>query len=618
MKKAAGFLCALIAVIIALGSFTVFAESTDFEIPELFMKTSIPNEMFAVTRHSKKTDSYFSQFGFSYKETMKMFKEANIYLQAIKQDGSVTLSVTMDKDKNSEEINNYNRVDDSELKSIMNKYLNDDAYKSGSIVKCNDIKYIFLTLSTKSGKKTLRSEQYLTVVNGMSISIILDAPAGKKITGNDKELLTSVIKSTYINDNNFFAKYKNIIVYGGITFLGILVVLIVLVFMMKKLRNPNRKHQHLVHELAHEHRISETTRIPRKKHILSMTKPTMSFLKNYKPADLIDKKKSDNNEEKKAEPIADEIIDEIIEERTPVEPEPVFEKKIDEEKVDEALKRDDTRAFEIKAKPVAKKKREVPLAEKIVASSSRKESEPVEDVPIARPMEFAEKKTEKEKPRRESEVEVVDTLNEEEIEEENGYFEEIPEEEEMYVYSDVGTAVDEYSAAKEESRMIREESRETLETIKGVFAAIGRGILIVLRTIWAVICFIIVHIKYFCVNVFRSIKRNRAKKKRMKIEEERRRRISEQRRREREAQRARRIQNANRGEGDLVKVRSSEERRPPRRTPPQSARRPQQRPPQRKQQRSQGQRRPQQRPRDNRAGAPSNRPNQNRAPRNRY
>lgn len=591
MKKIAVVFCVLIAVITALVPFTAFAESTDFEIPELSMKTSIPNEMFAVTRDSKKTDSYFSQFGFGYKETMKMFKSANIYLQAIKQDGSVTLSVTMIKDKNSEKINNYCRIEDSELKGIMNKYLNDDAYKSGSLVKSNDLKYIYLTMSTKSGKKTLRSQQYLTVVNGMNISIILDAPAGKKFTGNDKDLLTSVINSTYISDNNFFEKYKGFIVYGGITLLGILVVIIVLVFMIKKLKNPGRKHQHLVHELAHEHRISETTQIPRKKHILNMTKPTMSFMKNYKPVDLLDSEKPDK-EETKEKPV--------------VEEKPLIRKEETVKKADNPLKADDTKPFEVKAKPAAeKKKREVPLAEKIVANNIRKTSEPVEDVPIAQPMKFSDNKPQKERLRRESEVDIADTLNEEETEDKNGYFEEIPEEKEMYVYSDVNTAVDEYSAAKEESRLIREERRETLDTVKSIFAAIGRGILFVLSSFWTVICFIVVHTKYFCVNVFRAIKKSRAKKKRMKIEEERRKRVSEQRRREREAQRARRIQNANRGEGDLVKVRSSDEHRPVRRAPSTSGHGPRQR-------------RPQQNPQRTRRPVSQSRVNPNRRPRDRY
>lgn len=611
MKSIKGIFSVLVAAIIALSSVTVFAESTTYELDELHMKISVPNEMLGVTRESKKTDSFFSKFDLDYEDTMNSFESNNIYFQAIKQDASLTLTVTMSTDKNSKKLENYARIKDSDLKAIMAKYLNDDAYKSGNLVECNNLKYIYLTMKTKSGKKTIQAQQYCTVVNGMNIVITLDAPAGKKLKSSHSEMFTEVINNTFISDDNFFEKYKNIIFYGGITFFGLVVVAIVLFFLLKKLRNPNRKHKHLVHELAHEHRISETTQIPRKKSIQNLTKPTMSFMKNYKPIDEQVKK------EDKAETIPEEDIENISE----------------PEQKSEAVEK----PFEVKAKPVTKKpKREVPLAEKIVSDKSKKVSEPVDDVPIAQPMEFTEKK---EKPTRnierdfdfedepeievkeeaetevnvepENEIEIVDTADDSTSENVDAYFEEVPEEKDMYAYSDVDTAVDEYSAAKEESNLIREERRETAETVLRILKAIGRGILYVFQGFWMVLCFIVIHIKYFCVNVYRAVKKSRAKKKRMKIEEQRRRNVSEQRRRQREAELARRRLNANRNEGDLVKVRSSEERRPVRRSTNSGNRRPQQRP--------QSGRNPQrQRPPQNRRPQQINGQPSKHRPRNRY
>lgn len=589
MRELKGLITLFVAAIVLVSSFTAFAESTEYRIDELHMKTAIPNEMLAITRDCKKTDSYFSQFGFDYKETLKMFKQANVYLQAIKQDGSLTLSITMTKDKNSEKIGNYNRLEDKELKDIMSKYLNDDAYKSGSIVESNGVKYINLAMRTKSGKKTIQSQQYCTVANGMSIAIILDAPAGKKLKSADKTLVADVVADTYITDNNVFEKYRELIVYGGITLLAVILVIVILLVLLKKLKNPNRKHKHIVHELAHEHQISETTQIPRQKSVFNMTKPTMSFMKNYEP--LKEKGKKTN----------DDIVDEILEETKDI-------KQAEPERASEKEMIFDEKPFEEKIKPaVETTKREVPLAEKIISDKSKKISEPVEEeyVPIAEPMEFPEKKKE-EKPVLETEIETADEVVEEKLEKGNEYFEEVPEGKDMYAYSDVDTAVDEYSAAKAESQMIREERKETLETVKNVLKAVGRGILAVLGAIWSVICFIAVHLKYFCINVYRAFKKSRAKKKREKAEEERRRRIAEQRRRSREAQKARQRQNANRNEGDLVKVHSSGERRPQKRPSAQTQRRVQQRP----------QQRPQHRTQSGRGTAPSNR--QNRGHRDRY
>ncbi len=579
MKRTANVLAAFIAVLITLSSlaFTAFAESTSYEIDELFMSISIPNEMLAITRDSEKTDSYFSKFGLDYKETMNMFKDGNIYLQAMKDDGSLTLTVTMDEDRNSRNINNYNRLDDSDLKDIMNKYLNDEAYKSGTIVESNGVKYIYLTVSTKSGKKIIQAQQYCTVTNGMSIVITLDAPAGHKLTSDDRDLLSNVIKNTYIADNNFFEKYKEIIIYGGITLFGVAVAVFVLIFLLKKFRNPNRKNDRIVHDLAHEHRISETTRLPKKKNIFSITKPTSSFMKNYKPVDEIEKKQPP---QKPANP------------------------RIEQEKATEARVAEKKQAPAPKEKPQPKEeapkpKREVPLAQKIVADSSRRVSEEEQSVPIAQPIEYAEPKEKKPAPKPErapvSQREAVEVNEDENFEQVENYFEEVPEKKDMYAYTDVGTAVDEYTAAKVESELIRQESRESAETLKRILTAIGRGILSVFKGIGLVLIYIVIHLKYFFTNLYRAIRKNHAKKKRMRIEEERRRTASEQRRIQREAQRARQRQNANRGENDLVKVRSSEERRPVRRnTYPNPQRPPQKRRPAQ----PQGRKQPSQRPRN--------------------
>ncbi|MBR2280937.1 MAG: hypothetical protein IJ903_08465 [Ruminococcus sp.] len=591
MKRIKGVFSVIAALIIALSSFTVFAESTTYKIDELFMSIAIPNDMLAITRDCKETDSFFSKFGLDYEDTMNSFESAGIYLQAIKNDGSLTLTVTMSKDKNSKEIDNYARAEDSEIEDIMNKYLNDrKVYKSGSIVECNNLKYIRLTMSTKDGKKIVQAEQYCTVVNGMNILVTLTGPKGKKLKSSDKEMLADVIKNTYISDNNFLVIYKDAIIYGGVTVFGLLVVVIVLIILLKKLRNPNRKHKHLVHELAHEHRISETTQIPRKRSISSITKPTTSFMKNYEPIGEVE------NDSEDIEDIIEEASEKTREVEMPfddideISEDSALDFKDDIVEAEKALQPEES-TFEVKEKKASapkKPKREVPLAEKIVSDNTVKVSEPVEDVPIAKPMEFAEKDKEvkevkeikEDKPEPEVEAEIVDVVDEEAPEQVNAYFEEVPEEKDMYAYSDVNTAVDEYSAAKAESQMIREERRELLDTIIRILQTIGRGILAVIKTIWMVICYIIIHIGYFCVNLYRAVKKSRAKKKRMKIEEQRRRNVSEQRRRQREAERARQRQNANRSEGDLVKVRSSGERRPVNRTAYPRNGRNQQRPPQ--------------------------------------
>ena len=245
MKKFARIFSAFVILVIVFGNvcLTAFAEKTSYEIDELNMSIPIPNDMLAFTRDSEKTDPFLSEFGLKYKDTIENFENGNIYLQAMKEDGSLTLTVTMTQDKNSEQINNYESLSDDEIKGVMNKYLNDNAYKSGSVVEFNNIKYIYLTMSTKSGKKIIQAQQYSTVINGMNIIVTLDAPAGEKISTDDEEMFTSVIKQTKILEKNFFAQHQDYIIYGVATLIGLIIVAVVFVILIRHFKNPGRKHK---------------------------------------------------------------------------------------------------------------------------------------------------------------------------------------------------------------------------------------------------------------------------------------------------------------------------------------------------------------------------------------
>ena len=121
---------------------------------------------------------------------------------------------------------------------------------------------------------------------------------------------------------------------------------------------------------------------------------------------------------------------------------------------------------------------------------------------------------------------------------------------------------DEENYDEEPSPSFSENARKGLSTAGKVLMTVGSVLLKILKAIGSGVLFVIVHCKYFCINLYREIKRSNAKRKRRKEIEERRRRESERRRIERDATRERRELNASRGENDLVKVHSSRERRP--------------------------------------------------------
>ena len=580
MKKISAILCVIImcAVILCPLALTASAESTAYEIDALNMSIPIPDDMIVLTRESTANDEFFKTFKLNYETTMSKLVDGNIYLEAVTKDSALTLTVTMTKTEDSKKIGSYNNLSDEELANIMQKLRENKTYKDASPVEYNDIKYICLNMSFKSGKKTVQAQQYNTVMNGENINITMQAAPGKKLKAADKELLAEVVGGTIILNDNFFNRNKGLILYGSITLLAIIIIVVVFIILLKYFRNPGRKHKLLVHELAHEHKITETTQIP-KKHIFDITKPTNSFLTKYSPVGELKRAKRKKKSEVAAEesreiksysepapeeaqveePITEvdyqDAVDEIV---VPVEAEEAVQAVVDEIK-EETKPEAETEEAVSEAAPEVEAEPETQAEEPEVQEEPEAVEEPEQEemVDISEAEEEAPAEEVEEKPQ-----EAVQS--DEEFDETADYFDVVPEKEEMFSYTDVETAVDDYSKAKRGLDVNEDEEYEDIpnawDTVKRVLAAIGRGIVAVFSAIFTAIVFAVTHLKYFFINLSRAIRRKHAQNKRRKIEEQRRRDASERRRMEREAERARRRNNAGRGDNDLVQVHSSYER----------------------------------------------------------
>ena len=583
MRKITAILCAIImcAAIVCPFAFTAFAESTAYEIDALNMSIPIPDDMIVLTRDSTANDEFFKTFKLNYDTTMSKLTEGNIYLESVTKDSALTLTVTMTKTEDSKKIGSYNSLSDEEIANIMQKLRENKTYKDASPVEYNDIKYICLNMSFKSGKKTVQAQQYNTVMNGENINITMQAAPGKKLKAADKEMLAEIVSGVTILNDNFFTRNKSLILYGSITLAAIVIIIVVFVILFKYFRNPNRKHKILVHELAHEHKITETTQIP-KKHIFDVTKPTNSFLTKYAPIGEKGKRKK-----KKAEVLPEESREiksysEPVPEEAVVEEEPVtkvdYQAQAEEievpveatpaeilaEEIAEEIKAEAQPEAEVEAEPEIEAQPEAE-AEPEGAPETAEEPEALEE-PEQEAEETAETSGEEEEtPAQEVEEKPQKAVqSEEEFDETSDYFDVVPEENEMFAYTDVETAVDDYSKAKRGLDVNEDEEYEDIPnnwgTVKSVISAIGRGIATVFRAIFVAIVFAVTHLKYFIINLSRMIRRKHAQNKRRRMEEQRRRDESERRRMEREAERARRRNNRNRGSNDLVQVRSSYER----------------------------------------------------------
>ena len=486
MNKAKRMIVLLLICIVTavLNLMTVSAEGnfTTYEIDEIGMSIAIPDDMPVVTRDSEKTDEFFTVFKTDYDSTMENLKKGNIYLQAMKTDNSAVLTVSMDETEKSKDIENYNGLSEDEIDDIKKSLLTVENYKSCSIEKHNQNTYLNFYVKTESDNKTVYANQCNTVVDGKLYIITLQGSNGKKITADNKGLMESILDSVTITPSNFFTENMDIIIFSGIILLSLIAITVLFIIILKHFRNPVRKDKNLIHELAHEHRISATTQIPRK-HFANADYPEdNSFMEEYAPL------------------------------------EDVTEDSVDEHKT---------------------------VAEKVVENAPIKA---VEEVPAHEVADETEETSEA-------------VTSDESFENDSDYFDSVPEPEEMYSYTDVNNAVEDYSRAKRRAKAQKETSekpqKNTGETVKKVFLAIGKVLLNILQTIWIVLCFIIIHCKYFCINVYRLIKRKNAQRKHKKAEEERKRLARERRQRQQAAEMNRQRQNQNRSNGELIKVHSS-------------------------------------------------------------
>lgn len=471
------FLCAVIAVLnlVAVNAQESF---TTYELDEIGMSVAVPDDMLTVTRESEKTDEFFTTFKSDYDDTMENLEKGNIYLQAMKTDNSAVLTISMSENEDSINIENYNSLSEEQLDSIKKSLLTNESYKSCSIEKHNQNTYLDFYVKTSSDNKMVYAEQCNTVVDGKLYIITLQGSNGKKITADNKELMEDILDSVIITPSNFFTENMDMIIFVGVIALSFVAVAVLFIIILKHFKNPVRKDKNLIHELAHEHRISATTQIPRKHFADVDYSEDNSFMEEYAPL-------GDDTAESAEKPV-EEVVENI-----PVQPaENISEVKVSEE-VSEAVTSDES------------------------------------------------------------------------FENDSDYFDSVPEPEEMYSYTDVENAVEDYSEAKRRARTQQNTQRaqkNSGDTVKKVFASIGKVLLNILQTIWVVLCFIIIHCKYFCINVYRLIKKKNAQRKRRKAEEERKRLQREHRQRQQTAEMNRRRQNQNRSDGELIKVRSSGQR----------------------------------------------------------
>ena len=225
----------LATVLTVFASISVMAEEmVEYNVEEIGVALSLPSSMTVVTRSTSSADEALKK----YNSSLDNFTELGVYLQAYSSDDKRIFTLTMNQDDNSKEVDNYNKLDDTQLAEIKESYNSAPTCESCSMDKYNDIIYFDSIISSTDDKgNTIHITQADTVVDGKYYHYILQSNQGE-IKEEDKALMTSVLESVKyakgMEKETDSAIVTFIIVVA--TVLGVLVVAFIIFMTIKKRR----------------------------------------------------------------------------------------------------------------------------------------------------------------------------------------------------------------------------------------------------------------------------------------------------------------------------------------------------------------------------------------------
>lgn len=585
VKKITAVLCALMC---AIGStFICSAASQRYTINEIDdMVINLPDDMTAITRSSQNTDRYFSVFGLDYDTTMQNFKNGDIYLQGMDSMSSLTVTVTMTKNDDSNNIGNYNLLEADKLSQVSSNFLSQSEYTSCTPDTSGKIVWLNFDTNVTSNGLSIKAYQANTVYDGMSVSITLQRNSGN-VTPEDYAAFTEIVSSVnFLRESSINSLIPYIIIGASIAVILLMIILIIIVKHAKKRRKKNRNDK-ILEELAGKY---------------TSKRRNKSAQENSEYSVYEDEKFEENKD------VYSEIenVDEYTIDKTEIDSDDFFkgveqsdngdvkiykssERKIDDSEIEDIL--NFRKMYDKKAAAEA----EEGIAEVVYSNSNHADNEEktesvseteIENTEVT--VENTEYETAEEAPSEEVKektdmvAELEDSLfgeadendeedynNDEELvrqeakrvkfKDSDDFFEEAPKKTMGVISSKELRDAEDFDVINEVEERVKEVEKPSQNA--------GKSFVEAMKKVGGGIKSFGVHCGYFCTNVSRMIKRKHAMKKRQKAEEERR----ERARQRAERQRAQRREMEN---GGLVQVHSRSERRPAQNRRPVQQRRP--------------------------------------------
>lgn len=586
VKKITAVLCALMC---AIGStFICSAASQRYTINEIDdMVIYLPDDMTAITRSSQNTDRYFSVFGLDYDATMQNFKNGDIYLQGMDSMSSLTVTVTMTKNADSNSIGNYNLLEADKLSQVSSNFLSQSEYTSCTPDTSGKIVWLNFDTNVTSNGLSIRAYQANTVYDGMSVGITLQRNSGN-VTPEDYAAFTEIVSSVNFQRESSIGSMIPYIIIGASIFVILLIIILIIVVKHVKKRRKKNRNDKILEELAEKH-ISKRRNNPAKEQTeynvyeddnFEENKDVYSELGNEEEY-RIDKTEIDSEDFFKGVEQSDNEDVKIYKSS---------ERKIDDSEIEEILN------FKRMSDKKAAAKAEESLAEVVYSNANHADNEEKTKTKTETEIENTEEDTEeiaesetaeeapaedvKDKTNMVSELEdglfgeadendEEDYNNDEELirqeakrvkfKDSDDFFEEAPKKTMGVISSKEIRDAEDFDVINEVEERVKEVEKPSQNA--------GKSFVEAMKKVGGGIKSFGVHCGYFCTNVSRMIKRKHEMKKRQKAEAERR----ERARQRAERQRAQRREMEN---GGLVRVHSRSESRTAQNRRPVQQRRP--------------------------------------------
>lgn len=172
--------CAVVLLLlISVFHITASAADKSYQLEELGMSITLPDNISVVTRQTKENDSAFAALGYTYEQAQKVMKESDIYLKGIPKDASYEVEVYMVKNEHSRSVYNLKLLSKKQLDAVKEELEADENCTGCTLTQTSDM--VVFNMETKyeipaqDGAKpvTVYGVMCYTVVNGMQVSFSL-------------------------------------------------------------------------------------------------------------------------------------------------------------------------------------------------------------------------------------------------------------------------------------------------------------------------------------------------------------------------------------------------------------------------------------------------------------